>query len=332
MPIHIFNRRHWLQAAASGCCAAMLPRSFAQTQWPARPITLIAPNAPGGPADTLARAVSAAMTKDLGVAVVVDNKPGAAGKIGTQALLRAPRDGYTIAITTVTTLSALPVFDPAVGYKSPDDFISLNLAVRSPGVWCVHPSLGIKTLPQLVAYAKAHPGKLNYASFGTNSSSHLAQEDFFRRLDIQLTHVPYKGESEGVTALLANQVQVMLVGGNAKAYVTSGKLVGLATTSEKPWDALPDIVTANRAGLPQLMDYSYEPWLGIAAAANTPDVVVQRLRTALRNAMLAPETKSALTPLGYRIVAGDAREMHAAIEQDMALYRVLLRSGRVRVS
>lgn len=326
------GRRQLLQLAAAGCTTAVMPNGFAETQWPSRPITLIAPNPPGGPADTLARAVSAVMAKEMGVSVVVDNKPGAAGKIGVQALLRAPRDGYTIAITTVTTLSALPVFDAAVGYKSPDDFIPLSLAARSPGVWCVHPSLGIKTLPQLVAFAKAHPGELNYASFGTNSSSHLAQEDFFRRLDIQLTHVPYKGESEGVTALLANQVQVMLVGGNAKAYVTSGKLVGLATTSEKPWEALPGVVTANRSGLPQLTDYSYEPWLGIAAAANTPDAVVQRLRTALRTALLAPATQSALRQLGYRIVAGDAREMRDAIEQDMALYRVLLRSGRVSVS
>ena len=328
----MLNRRHWLQVAAAGCSTAVLASPFAQTSWPSRPITLIAPNAPGGSADTLARAVSTTMTRELGVAVVVDNKPGAAGKIGMQSLLRAPRDGYTIAVTAVTVLCALPVFDPTVGYKSPDDFTLLSLAARSPAVWCAHPSLGIKTLPQLVAYAKAHPKKLNYASFGTNSSSHLAQEDFFHRLDIQLTHVPYKGESEGITALLSNQVQVMLVGGHASSYVTLGRLVGLATTSEKPWDALPGVETANRSGLPQLEHYSYEPWLGIAAAANIPAAIAQRLRSVLRNAMLAPETKRTLDPLGYRIVAGDERDMRDAIEQDMALYRALLRSGRVNIS
>lgn len=327
----MFNRRQWLQAAA-GCGAALLPPAFAQPTWPTRPINVIAPNAPGGPADTLARAVAAPMSKELGVAVVVENKPGASGKIGIQALLRAPRDGHTIAITTVTTLSALPVFEPGLSYKSPDDFIPLSLATRSPGVWCVHPALGIKTLAQLVAYAKAHPSELNYSSFGNNSSSHLAQEDFFRRLDINLTHVPFKGESEGVAALLANQVQVMLVGGLVKPHITAGRLIALATTSAQPWDVFPNVVTANRAGLPQLTDYSYEPWLGIATSAGTPDAAVQRLRISLRNALLMPETKASLGQMGYRVVAGDAKEMQDAIEQDMALYRVLLRSGRVRVS
>lgn len=326
------DRRRVLQLAFASSALPLASGIAAQVAWPARNISIIAPNAPGGPADTLARVVTQAMGKELGTSVIVDNKPGAAGKIGIQTMLRAPRDGHAIAITSITALSALPVFDPAVGYQSPDDFAPLTLAVRTPAVWCVHPSLGIKTLQQLIAHAKANPGTLNYASFGTNSSSHLAQEDFFRRLDIQLTHVPYKGESEGMTALLANQVQVMMISGAAKPHIEAGKLVALATTSATPWEVLPHIKPANLSGVLQLASYSYEPWLGFSAASGTPPDVVDRLQKALRNALRSTDAKSTLGKLGYRVVASSPQEMRDAIVQDMTLYRVLLRSGRVSVN
>lgn len=329
---HPLNRRHLLQMAVAGGSAALWTTTQAQGSWPSKPITLIAPNAPGGPADTLARVVTTSLSQQLGTSVVVDNKPGAAGKIGIQAMLRAPRDGHVVAVTSVTALSALPVFDPQVGYRSPEDFEPLVLAVRTPAVWCVHPSLGVKTLAQLVALAKSKPGVLNYASFGTNSSSHLAQEDFFRRLDIRLTHVPYKGESEGMTALLSNQVQVMMISGAAKPHVEAGKLTALATTSAEPWEVFPKLVPANRSGVLQLSSYSYEPWLGFSAAAGTPAETVTRLQNALRDALRTPDAQATLGKLGYRVVAGSAQDMRNAIEQDMTLYRVLLRSGRVSVS
>lgn len=329
---HPLNRRHLLQMVAAGGTAALWPHAQAQSTWPSRAITLIAPNAPGGPADTLARVVTTSLSQQLGTSVVVDNKPGAAGKIGIQAMFRAPRDGHVVAVTSVTALSALPVFDPQVGYRSPEDFEPLVLAVRTPAVWCVHPSLGVKNLAQLVALAKSKPSVLNYASFGTNSSSHLAQEDFFRRVDIRLTHVPYKGESEGMTALLSNQVQVMMISGAAKPHVEAGKLTALATTSADTWEAFPKLVTASRSGVLQLATYSYEPWLGFSAAAGTPAETVTRLQNALRVALRTPEAQATLGKLGYRVVAGSAQDMRNAIEQDMTLYRVLLRSGRVSVS
>lgn len=325
------GRRRVLQLALAGSSLPLWSSARAQAPWPTRNISIIAPNAPGGPADTLARVVTQSMSKELGTTVTVDNKPGAAGKIGVQTLLRAPRDGHTIAVTSVTALSALPVFDPNVGYQSPEDFAPLTLAVRTPAVWCVHPSLGIQSLQQLIARAKAGPGVLNYASFGTNSSSHLAQEDFFRRLDIQLTHVPYKGESEGVTALLGNQVQVMMVSGAAKPHIEAGKLVALATTSQDTWDVLPQVKPANRSGVLQLAQYSYEPWLGFSAAAGTPSDVADRLQRALSNALRSPEAASALNKLGYRVVVGGPQQMRDAIVQDMTGYRVLLRSGRVQI-
>ena len=226
-------RRRALLLGGLGLPFASLMPLFAgaEVAWPNRSITLIVPNASGGPADTLARAVANGMTKILNVPVVVDNKPGASGKIGIQALLRAPRDGYTFAVTSETALSALPVFDKNVGYRSPTEFESLMLAVRTPTVWCVHPSVPANNMRELVAYAKANPGKLNYASFGNNSATHLASENFFRIVDVQMTHIPFKSETLGLNALLSGQVQVMMLSGAAKPHIAAKKIRGLATTS-----------------------------------------------------------------------------------------------------
>lgn len=326
------TRRRLLARSVAIGGANLLP-ALGRTQptWPTRPITIIAPNAAGGPADTLARAITTSMGKALGTSVVVDNKPGASGKIGMLALLRAPRDGHTIAVTSVTAMSALPVFDPNVGYRSPGDFAPLSIAVRTPTVWCVNPALGINDLRQLVDYARAHPDKLNYASFGTNSSSHLAQEDFFRQLNIRLTHVPFKGEAEGMNALLSGQIQVQMLSGAAKPQIEAGRLKALATTTAKRWDLLPQIRTARESGLPELMNYAYEPWIGFAAANGVPQPILERLEKSVRAALQSPEAASSLKPLGYRIIASGAKEMRDAIEEDTAAYRVLLRSGRVRI-
>ena len=323
-------RRQILQAAALPFANALLPGARAQSAWPNRAVTIIAPNPAGGPADTLARAVVPGMAKALGVSVVVDNKPGAAGKIGIQALLRAPRDGYTLAVTSTTALSALPVFDKNPGYRSPDDFEPLSLAIRALAVWCIHPSVPARNLRELVSHAKANPGRLNYASFGTNSSSHLAQEDFFRQLDIRLTHVPFKGEVEGMNALLAGQVQMMMISGAAIPHIKAGKLVALATTGEKRWSALPDIVTGRETRIPELASYMYEPWVGFSTSAGVPKDVVDKLSSAVQQGLKDPSAQAILADgLGYRIVASSVAEMREAVLQDMARYHVLARSGRV---
>ena len=327
---HSELRRRLLRWTALPMAHWLLPAARAQGSWPNRSITIIAPNPPGGPADTLARAVVPGMSKALGVPVIVDNKPGAAGKIGIQALLRAPRDGHTIAVTSITALSALPVFDKNPGYKSPDDFEPLSLAVRTQAVWCLHPSVPARNMREFVAYAKANPGKLNYASFGINSSSHLAQEDFFRMLDIRLAHVPFKGEVEGINALLAGQVQVMMISGAAVPQIKAGKLLALSTTGEKRWPVLPDVPTGRETRIPELSTYMYEPWVGFSTAAGVPKDVVDKLGSALQQGLKDPSAEAILAGgLGYRIVASSPNEMRDAVIQDLAGYQELVRSGRV---
>jgi tripartite-type tricarboxylate transporter receptor subunit TctC len=235
-------------------------------------------------------------------------------------------------VTSITALSALPVFDKNPGYRSPEDFEPLSLATRTPAVWCVSPSVPVKNLREFVAYAKSNPGKLNYASFGTNSSSHLAQEDFFRILDLQITHVPFKGESEGLNALLAGQVQVMMISGAAAPHIKSGKLVALATTTENRWGLLPDVPTARETRVPELATYMYEPWIGFSTSAGVPKDVVAKLAAAVRQALNEPAARATLEGLGNRVVASSISDMNDAVISDLARYHVLTRSGRVSPS
>ncbi|MGH8845829.1 MAG: Bug family tripartite tricarboxylate transporter substrate binding protein [Polaromonas sp.] len=301
----------------------------AQESWPSRSITLIAPNSPGGPADTLARSVMNSMSRELGVSVVVDNKPGAAGKIGMLAAMRAPRDGYTIAVTSITAMCSLPVFSSQAGYDPLKDFDPLTLAVRTPSVLVMHPSVPVRNMKELVAYVKARPRELNYASFGEKSSSHLAFENLSRLLDLEVTHVPFRSESDGRTALVSGQVQLMGTSAASKPFIDSGRLIALGQSSAGRWSAMPNVPSLRESGLTALASYEYEPWLGFSVATGVPPAVRERLTMALRNALRSAEANQ-LQTLGYRVVASTPAEMREAVVADIAEYKVLARSGRVK--
>lgn len=327
---HVRLRRALARGAlmASLCVASY---ASAQTHWPSKPITIIAPSAPASPIDTLARAVSGGLARELNTSVVVDNKPGASGKLGIVALLNAPRDGHTIAVTTLTHLASVPVFNPKPGYRVPEDFALLTLAVQTPAVLVVHPSVPARTLAEFVRYAKANPGKLNYASFGERSSSHLASEDLWDKMGVSVAHVPFKSEAEGINALISGQVQVMSTSGAAAPQIEAGRLVGLATSGAARWDVLPKLPTFMESGLPEFKDYVYTPWLGFSAAAGTPPDVTAKLSAALRAVLRQPEAQRMLGNIGYTVVALSPEDMAAAVTRDQAVYRRLLKANRVRV-
>lgn len=304
--------------------------TWAQDKWPTRPITIVAPNSPGGPADLIARAVTTSLSKELGVSVVVENKAGASGKIGMLAALNAPRDGHTVVLTSITALCALPVFNSQTGYDPIKDFDPLTLAVRTPSVLLVHPSVPVRNMKEMVAYVKARPKQLNYASFGEKSSSHLAFENLLRLLDLEMTHVPYRSESDGRKALAAGEVQFMSTSAASKPLVDAGRLIALGQSSAGTWNAMPDVPPLRESGLSALVDYVYEPWLGFSVASGVPSNVRERLSTALRNALRGSEAAQQLQAQGYRIVATSADEMRQAVLSDTAGYKALAASGRVK--
>lgn len=324
-------RRTLLSSGLAAPMGALLcAPAWAQEKWPSRPITIIAPNSPGGPADLIARAVTNGVSKELGVSVVVENKAGASGKIGMLAALNAPRDGHAVVLTSITALCALPVFNSQAGYDPIKDFDPLTLAVRTPSVLLVHPSVPVRSMKDMVAYVKARPRQLNYASFGEKSSSHLAFENLLRLLDLEMTHVPYRSESDGRKALAAGEVQFMSTSAASRPLVDAARLIALGQSSAGPWSAMPGVPPLRETGIPALADYVYEPWLGFSVAAGVPAPVRERLASALRNALRGSEAAQQLLVQGYRIVATTSEDMRQAVWADTASYKALAASGRVQ--
>lgn len=290
-------------ATVVAALATTLASAHAAT-YPSKPITLIVPYPPGGPNDTIARAVSNELGKLLHTSIIIENKPGASGNIGTALAARAPADGYTLALPG-SALSINTVIYDNVKYQV-SDFRAVGMIAKGPVVAVAHPSTQIKSIADIVQKAKAQPSALSYPSGGKGTSPHLTGALLSKQASIQLTHVPYKGTGEFIPDLLAGRVQVAFVSPLiAKQYVESGALVPLATTGTKRlrgWEKLP---TIEESGVPNVV---IEPWYALVAPVATPDSVIQTLNTALQKVLHSPELKSQLFNLGLDPIPGTAQD------------------------
>jgi len=270
--------------------------------FPARPIRLIVPFPAGGATDSIARAVGERMAADLGQPFLIDNRAGAGGMIGAEAASRAPGDGYTLLIGTNSTLVTNKYLYPKLSYD-PASFESVGLLGITPLILLVNPSIPAKTVPELVAYGKAHPGKLTYGSFGAGTTSHLAAELFQQMAGIEMLHIPYKGANEAIPALLGGQVSVYfdaIVTG--LPHVKSGKLNALGVTSAYRSAMLPGTPTIAEQGYP---GYDIYPWYSIVAPKGVPKDVLEKFRSVLAQSLKDPKlveklqsTGAEVTPMG----------------------------------
>jgi tripartite-type tricarboxylate transporter receptor subunit TctC len=299
--------------------ALAIPRlTRAQQDWPARPITMIVPYPPGGTTDLAARPVAPKLGEILGQPIVIENRAGAGGSIGAEAVARARPDGYTFLAfpTAVLTISphimSLP-YDPATA------FTPISMSAVAYGVIAAHPSLPFRDVAGLVAYAKAHPGQLRFGSAGNGTITQLSGEMFAEATGIRLEHVPYRGSAPSLTDLLAGRVQ-LLFDPVALPAIQEGRLVAIATVAETRNPQLPDIPTLREIGLRQAEAL---PWFGIAAPAGLPRAILDRLTAALETVLAAPEAALAMAPMGLtpRFEAGETfanrihreREMYGAV-------------------
>ncbi|HEV7803316.1 MAG TPA: tripartite tricarboxylate transporter substrate binding protein [Burkholderiales bacterium] len=255
--------------------------------YPAKPIRLVVPYTPGASNDTLSRATAQSMAPLLGQSVVIDNRPGAGGMIGAEAVARAEPDGYTILnvqasfATNVAIRSKMP-------YDVFKDFAYIGMMTKSPMIVVVHPSLPVKTMKELVALARKRPGELNYGSSGTGGSNHLATELFAKAANIKIVHVPYKSIGLAITDLLGGNVQLVITSlPSALVQVKAGRIKALGVASAQRSSFAPDVPTVTEAGVP----YVSELWWGLAAPARTPPEIVNRLSETLRKAMQTPQLK-----------------------------------------
>jgi tripartite-type tricarboxylate transporter receptor subunit TctC len=289
--------RIWLWILASSLSLAPIPNIWAQANWPAKPVRVIVPSAPGGGTDTIGRLLAAHFTAATRQQFVVDNRGGAAGLIGYQLAARTAGDGYTL-IVAPTTITTLPVLVKDAQYDVLKDFAPITQIVASTQALVVHPSIPAKSLPDLVALAKKSP-ELSFASPGEGSVPHLAVELLNMMTGMKMIHVPYKGVAPALADVIGGRVQVMLVNViSSKPHIEAGKLRALAVSARKRADALPAVPTVTEAGYG---DYEALQWFGLFATAGTPQAILSRLHTLTVAALREPDTKKRLAdeePIG----------------------------------
>src|SRR6202011_3638595 len=245
-------------------------------------VKIVVPFAPGGGTDVIARTLAQEMAKDLGVSIVIENKPGAGTIIGTQAVAVSEPDGYTLLMGTFAN-AVNPSLNAKLPYKPDKDFAAVALVARSFNIVVVNPKSAIKSIADLIAAAKADPGKLSYGTYGTGTSAHLAGELFKSLVKVDLTTVPYKGAAPAITDLISGQIQVMFTTvASAASLVGAGQLRAIAVTSAERSAAFPQLPTVSEAGVP---GYAAEAWYGLYAAAKTPPDIIDRLNKSAAKAL-----------------------------------------------
>jgi tripartite-type tricarboxylate transporter receptor subunit TctC len=303
------QRRHLLKTSLAGAAAVLAPSAFAQA-WPSRPIRLIVPFPPGSSPDVIARVVAEPLAQALGQPVVIDNKPGAGGEIGTALAARAEPDGYTFLFTIQGPLVTAPMLKKSLSYDPVRDLAPVTLVATSPNVLVVDPKLGAGTLADFVRIAKEKKGQLNYGSVGVGSASHLAMELFKARAGIDLVHVPYQGFPQIVSAILAGEVQAgFMVPGIAIGQIRAGKLKALGVTTLGRSGSLPAYPSFVEQGY---ADFEAVSWQAVLAPAGTPKPVVERVARELIRIIKSDEVRGRM--LGqYFSAAGTAPEALAGL-------------------
>ena len=326
-----FERALARAVAALACGLTYAMASHAQS-FPAKPILLILPTAPGGPVDIVARIIAPEAAKLLGQPIVMENRPGASQKIGIHSMLRAPRDGYTLATLSPASATINPLVDRNVGYDPLKDFTLLSQAVGFPWVVTVHPSVPVRTMQELVAYAKANPGKLTYGSGGNGSSLHFATAELLMKLGITAVHVPYKSDAPAFNDLLGGQINLMMPAPAAvKSALEAGRLVPLAVSSAKRSPHLPNVPAYGETGIPELKGYSYRNWIGFAAGAGIPEEAARKLQDAFMRAARAHAVRQSLEANEFEVIASTARQFARDLRADLDRNRRVIASGAITV-
>jgi tripartite-type tricarboxylate transporter receptor subunit TctC len=300
-------------------------QAYAQN-FPTRPIRVVVTSPAGGSNDIINRTLAAKLTEYLGQPFVIDNKPGASGFVAAETVAKAAPDGHTLLAATEATLVTNPLFFAKVPYDAQRDFTPVTIAVEIDYVLLVHPSVPARSVHELIALAKAQPGRLNYASSGNGSSFHLGMELFKRLAGVDMVHVPFKGSALSVNAMLAGEVQVMLNGTvNGLPLAKSGKLRALAVTGARRSPLAPELPTVAESGLP---GYEMSGWFGTVAPAGTPAAVIARLNAEYVRALHAPEVRTRLEGFGLDIVGDTPEDMARRMREDgRRLARVIRESG-----
>jgi tripartite-type tricarboxylate transporter receptor subunit TctC len=309
-------------------CLALSSLLLGATAWaayPDKPITLIVPWAPGGSTDILARAIGQQLTKSMGQPVLVENRAGASGNIGSNIVAKAKPDGYTLLIGSMSTHAMNPALIPNMPFRGAEDFTPIALVANVINTLVVNPSVPAKNVQELIAYAKAHPGKLAYASAGGGSTNHLSAEMFKKAAGIDMLHVPYKGGAPAVLDTVGNQTQVLFSAGTQTLpHVRSGKLRLIAVTEPHRSALLKDVPTVAET----LPGYEMSVWYAAFGPADMPPELVTRLNAEINKALAVPEVRARMDAMGVELVKSTPEQLAETLKRDTARYtRVIQELG-----
>jgi len=311
---------------ARALAAAIMASAFvnAAEPYPAKVIRMIVPYSPGGTGDNIGRAVGAKLGELLGQQVIIDNRPGAGGNIGAEATVRAAPDGYTV-VMAATSLASNPALQRKMPFDPLKDLVPVSGCCEVPMIVVVHPSLPVKNIKEFVAYAKAYPGKLTYASSGIGTSSHLAAELFRVQTGIDMLHAPYRTDALAMPDLLSGQVPVMFMFQTAALpQVRAGKLRALAVSTAQRSPLAPELPTVAEAGAP---GYEFSGWFGIFAPAATPKEIVHKIAAASVKAVQSPDLRERLSQQGFMPVASGPEQFAAFFRGEVAKWARVVKEG-----
>jgi tripartite-type tricarboxylate transporter receptor subunit TctC len=299
------------------------------TFYPARPIKMIVPFPPGGPVDVAARLLGQQLPRALGAAVIVENRAGAAGALGAKAVASADPDGYTLLCGNISTLVVLPAVTGNRDYDPGKVFAPVAKVSQNYEVLVVHPAFSARSVGELVALAKANPGKLNYGSAGHGNATHLAAELFKLRTGVDIVHIPYKGAADAVTGVLGGQVQ-MFFGDIAGVLplMQEGTLRALAVSSETRNPLVPDVPTMIESGVP---DYVVLTYIGVVAPAGTPSGIVEKLNSAINASLMAPDVATAFAKLGAEVRPAPPQDFAAFLAAETRKWTEVAKAANIKV-
>jgi tripartite-type tricarboxylate transporter receptor subunit TctC len=312
---------------ATATFGALAPNALAQ--YPNKPIRVVVPFPAGGTTDILARAAGQKMSEAWGQPVIIDNRPGAGGNIGAELVAKSPNDGYTLLMGTVGTHAINASLYSKMPYDHVKDFVPIVLVAGVPNVLVVHPSVPVNSVQELIAYGKANPGKLNFASSGSGTSIHLAGELFKVSTGVTMQHVPYKGSAPAVSDLLGGQVQLMFDNlPSALPHIKGGKLKALAVTSASRAPALPDVPTIAEAGVP---GFEASSWFGLLAPAGTSRDIVTKVNSEVAKWVASPDAKEKLTAAGANVAGGSPEDFAKHIAAETSKWAKVVKESGAKV-
>ena len=323
-------KRHRAILTAGVVLAALVlaPVTLRAQSYPSKPIRLIIPFPPGGSTDILGRSLAQKLSEAWGQQVLVDNRGGAGGTIGADLAAKAPADGYTLLMGHIGTLAVNVSLYPKLSYDPVRDFAPVSMVALVPNVLVVHPALPVKNVTELIAYAKANPGKLNYSSGGNGSAAHLAVEYFKLQTKTEIVHVPYKGTGPSVTDLIAGQVSMTMTGAPAvMPHVQSGRIRALGVSSPQRIPALAQIPTVAESGVPS---FDATQWYGVVAPVGTPKDIVARLNAEIRKIMQSKEMLERLNTEGAISAAGTPEQFDAYIKSEIARWGAVVKAAGMK--